>query len=105
MAEEERIIVDRAKWDNLVALAKAVGSLYNADAPEEDEAQRRRAYAEYERFCDWRHEEPYASGEFADAGAWMTEAQTLLGSAAKKLLLSGSSILAEQIYAFLSKEG
>jgi hypothetical protein len=60
-----KIKVDLDKWKNLVRLAKATGGLFDANnEPEQDKQARLEVFEEYQKFCEWRHEEPYRSGLF-----------------------------------------
>lgn len=65
LSNMKQIKVDLDKWENLVRLAKASGSLFDGNNdPEDDKRARLEVYKEYELFCDWRHTEPYRSGNF-----------------------------------------
>jgi hypothetical protein len=65
-----KIEVDLEKWENLVRLAKAAGRMFDGNEPGDEQWQkevREKIRKEYDDFCDWRHEEPYFSGNFERA--------------------------------------
>lgn len=63
----KQIKVDLDKWENLARLAKASGALFDGNnEPEDDKRARLEVAKEYELFCDWRHTEPYKSGNFEE---------------------------------------
>ena len=63
----EKWIIEFGKHlDDLVRIAKEVGSYCNSDPGDEREVAHRELHRLYEGFCEWRHDKPYGTTDFSE---------------------------------------